>query len=53
MLPWVRTSIALIGFGFAIARFGLFVRQLNAATQGRTPIPYLVFNSENWGIQAS
>ena len=27
-LAWVRTSIALIGFGFAIARFGIFLRQL-------------------------
>jgi putative membrane protein len=27
-LAWLRTSIALIGFGFAIARFGLFLRQL-------------------------
>ena len=33
-LAWLRTSIALIGFGFAIARFGLFLRQLRvAATQ--------------------
>ncbi len=27
-LAWLRTSIALIGFGFAIARFGLFLREL-------------------------
>ena len=26
-LAWLRTSIALIGFGLAIARFGLFLRQ--------------------------
>ncbi|MEO1621899.1 MAG: DUF202 domain-containing protein [Cyanobacteria bacterium J06632_3] len=37
-LAWLRTSISLIGFGFAIARFGLFLQQLeefgtdNAAT---------------------
>ncbi len=49
-LAWMRTSIALIGFGFAIARFGLFVRQLNAATTQQTPIPHPVFNSENLGI---
>ncbi len=29
-LAWLRTSIALIGFGFAIARFGIFLRQLRA-----------------------
>lgn len=27
-LAWLRTSIALIGFGFAIARFGIFLEQL-------------------------
>jgi putative membrane protein len=27
-LAWLRTSIALIGFGFAIARFGLFLQEL-------------------------
>ena len=26
-LAWLRTSIALIGFGLAIARFGLFLQQ--------------------------
>ncbi|MEM9945649.1 MAG: DUF202 domain-containing protein, partial [Cyanobacteria bacterium P01_D01_bin.36] len=29
-LAWLRTSISLIGFGFAIARFGLFIQQLEA-----------------------
>jgi len=31
-LAWLRTSISLIGFGLAIARFGLFVRQSQIAT---------------------
>jgi putative membrane protein len=30
-LAWLRSSIALIGFGIAIARFGLFLRQLHLA----------------------
>jgi inner membrane protein YidH len=30
MLAWTRTGIALMAFGFAIARFGLFLRQLAA-----------------------
>jgi putative membrane protein len=49
-LAWLRTSIALIGFGFAIARFGLFLRQLNVViTQKETSVnPW--FNSENLGI---
>jgi putative membrane protein len=49
-LAWLRTSIALIGFGFAIARFGLFLHQLNTAiTQQDTPVNPLL-NSENLGI---
>lgn len=28
LLAWVRTGIAFMAFGFAIARFGLFLRQL-------------------------
>jgi putative membrane protein len=31
MLAWIRTGIALMAFGFAIARFGLFLRELAAA----------------------
>ncbi len=49
-LAWLRTSIALIGFGFAIARFGLFLRQLNTAiTQQEVPA-HPFFNSENLGL---
>ena len=28
LLAWIRTAIALIGMGFVVARFGLFLRQL-------------------------
>jgi putative membrane protein len=28
-LSWLRTSIALVGLGFIIARFGLFLREFN------------------------
>ena len=28
-LAWIRTGIALMAFGFAIARFGLFLRELS------------------------
>jgi putative membrane protein len=33
MLAWIRTGIALMAFGFAIARFGVFLRQV--ASLGR------------------
>lgn len=27
-LAWVRTALALMGFGFVVARFGMFLREL-------------------------
>jgi putative membrane protein len=30
-LAWVRTGIAIMGFGFVVARFGLFLRELRTA----------------------
>jgi uncharacterized protein (DUF302 family)/uncharacterized membrane protein YidH (DUF202 family) len=35
LLAWVRTGLALMGFGFVVARFGLFLRQM--AVIQRTP----------------
>jgi putative membrane protein len=31
MLAWLRTGISLMGFGFAIAKFGLYLRELASA----------------------
>ena len=31
MLSWVRTGLSMMGFGFIVARFGLFLRELAAA----------------------
>jgi uncharacterized membrane protein YidH (DUF202 family) len=33
LLGWLRTSLSLIGFGFGIARFGLFLREIAVANQ--------------------
>ena len=30
-LAWIRTGLGLMGIGFAVSRFGLFLRQLTAA----------------------
>ncbi|MEH2033799.1 MAG: DUF202 domain-containing protein [Nostoc sp.] len=49
-LAWLRTSIALIGFGFAIARFGIFLRQLNIAITQQEPPVNPLSNSENLGV---
>lgn len=37
LLAWVRTGLAMMGFGFVVARFGLFLREI-AAAHGDTPI---------------
>jgi putative membrane protein len=37
-LAWVRTSVALMGFGFLIARFAFWLRE-SAVLQGATPAP--------------
>src|SRR6478609_2881260 len=43
LLVWLRTSLALMGFGFVIARFGLFLREIAAANQiVARPRPLLV-----------
>lgn len=36
LLAWVRTGLAMMGFGFVVARFGLFLREL-AAVEVREP----------------
>ena len=37
-LAWIRTGLAMMGFGFIVARFGMFLREL-AAARG-TPVPH-------------
>lgn len=33
-LAWIRTGLSMMGFGFVVARFGLFLRELAAARGG-------------------
>jgi putative membrane protein len=49
-LAWLRTSIALISFGFAIARFDLFLRQLHSTLTQQEYAADQIFNSENLGL---
>jgi len=35
-LAWIRTSIALMGFGFVIVKFALFIRQVTVALGEKT-----------------
>ena len=40
LLAWIRTGLALMGFGFVVARFALFLKELLAAEASRTvPVP--------------
>lgn len=38
-LAWIRTSIALMGFGFVIVKFALFIRQISIALGEKLVLP--------------
>jgi putative membrane protein len=38
LLAWVRTGLAMMGFGFVVARFGVFLHEI-AAVQHAPPRP--------------
>ncbi|HXA86762.1 MAG TPA: DUF202 domain-containing protein, partial [Candidatus Dormibacteraeota bacterium] len=48
LLAWIRTGLALMGFGFVVARFGLFLRELEASHGG--PSVRLPHGSHWFGI---
>jgi len=37
LLAWIRTGLALMGFGFVVARFGLFLQQISV-DRGEQPV---------------
>jgi uncharacterized protein (DUF302 family)/uncharacterized membrane protein YidH (DUF202 family) len=39
-LAWIRTGLALMGFGFVVARFGLFLRMLQVGQPTLPPASY-------------
>jgi putative membrane protein len=39
LLAWLRTGLALMGFGFVVARFGLFLREIAAVNEGQKAHP--------------
>ena len=39
-LAWIRTGSALVGFGFVVARLGVFVQQLQIARHAPSLQPY-------------
>lgn len=38
-LAWIRTSIAMMGFGFVVVKFSLFIKQLSIVLAGKTILP--------------
>jgi putative membrane protein len=36
-LAWLRTGLALMGLGFVVARFGLFLREIAPTTSSQVP----------------
>ncbi len=50
-LAWLRTSVALIAFGFALARFSLFLQQIEAASSPKQPAPaHGLLSTQNLGL---
>ena len=45
LLAWVRTGLAMMGFGFVVARFGLFLRELAAV---RPDVPLRQGSASQW-----
>src|SRR5260370_38722759 len=39
LLAWIRTGLSLMGFGFVVARFGLFLREMAAERDEAGPRP--------------
>ena len=40
MLAWIRTGLALMGFGFVVARFGLFLQQIQVTRNTSPEVSY-------------
>lgn len=49
-LAWLRTSIALIGFGVAIARFGLFLNELQTRLNNQDVPTHSFISSQELGV---
>ncbi len=41
LLAWIRTGLALMGFGFIVARFGLFLKQLQIAQHASSSVLFI------------
>ncbi len=49
-LAWIRTGLGLMGVGFAVARFGLFLRQFSASEHPGAPPAHATGFSVGGGV---
>ncbi|MEO8892027.1 MAG: DUF202 domain-containing protein [Coleofasciculaceae cyanobacterium] len=49
-LAWLRTSIALIGFGLTISRFGVFLHELELRLDSQDKITHSVISSQTISV---
>jgi len=48
LLAWIRTGLALMGFGFVVARFGLFLRQIQLVKGQTAPALGHAYGESLW-----
>ena len=48
MLAWIRTGLALMGFGFVVSKFGLFLRRIEALQNPTLAVPAGGTTSSVW-----
>jgi len=48
LLAWIRTGLALMGFGFVVARFGLFLQQLQLVRGDKGATLVHVYGESLW-----
>lgn len=44
-LAWIRTSIAVMAFGFVVVKFSLFIKQLSVVLAGKNVLPTKGFSA--------
>jgi putative membrane protein len=42
LLAWIRTALAFMGFGFVVAKFGLFLTMMNGGPQSRHGVSVVI-----------
>lgn len=47
-LAWIRTGLALMGFGFVVARFGLFLQALRVGQPNGPNFPAQAYGTSFW-----